>query len=292
MRRGIWMLGIATLGVGVWRPTYLLYRDFFQGLPDLSSKYGSGSYALITGASDGIGKAFADQLASQGFNLVLIGRNEKKLEYISQKIKAEFGVDVDIIVQDLQDAADPATYQSIYQRVENYDLSILVNNVGAYTKKDITELNHQEINHMVFLNTLSMVHLSNELFEKLSTRHTKSAIINVSSIVGRYAFGGASVYSATKAFNYNFSQSLAQELKGKIDVMTLCPGKTLTQMHPGAKKTWSCVSADDCVNSALKDLGRRTLSYGASSHEILGWLMGIVPESLRLSVLYTFYRKP
>lgn len=103
-------------------------------------------------------------------------------------------------------------------------------------------------------------------------------------MLGRYPMSGSTVYTATKGHNYAFSLGLTHEVKKNVDVLTFCPARVQTNMHPGLKESFSCPKSDDSVEGALRDLGSRYISYGSIGHDLMGWSVGLLPESLRLYV--------
>ncbi|CAG9313488.1 unnamed protein product [Blepharisma stoltei] len=126
-----------------------------------------------------------------------------------------------------------------------------------------------------------MAHFTNILLNQFAHRGTRSAVINVSS---KYPLCGATVYSATKCYNYGFSMAMAHEYKDIADVLTLCPGRVKTNMNINEKIGFFCPLPDKVAEGALRDLGTRKLSYGAPGHELIGWGLGFLPENLRIDL--------
>ena len=195
---------------------------------NIAKRYGRGSYVLITGASDGIGRQFALQLAKHGFNIILLSRSQEKLEKVDKEIKKAFPQTITlIVVSDLANGYDPNIYEKIYDQVKHLDISILINNAGLMWHGNFLNASVKENNDLTIVNTLPVVHLTHTILPLLNKRINKhSAVINMSSVVTIHPTSFMSVYSGTKAFVDSFSRALELEYP-KIDFLTARPGKTL-----------------------------------------------------------------
>jgi short-subunit dehydrogenase len=188
-------------------------------------------YALITGASAGIGKEFAKQLAQLGWNLLLLARRQEKLEELSKQLSNQYNIDAQYYVCDL---ADPSQPQQIFQYCQQsqLDIAMLVNNAGYgvpgdFEKNDYTV--HQD-NLQVMLN--SVVEICH-LFYPLMIKQEFGRIINVASLAGfAPPTAGHTLYGGIKSFVIRFSHSLHLEALDKgVHVTALCPGFTYTEFH-------------------------------------------------------------
>ncbi|MBZ9758309.1 SDR family oxidoreductase [Mesorhizobium sp. ESP6-5] len=189
--------------------------------------------AVITGASSGIGKAFAERLASDGYDIVLVARRRDRLESVAREIKAG-GAYAEIIVADL---ALSEGIDTVEQRIRAGDVSLLVNNAGFQTYMPFVELSIDRAQEEVAVQVTAVMRLSHAALPAMIARG-EGAIINVSSLL---SFSGSmnspfmpkrSVYAATKAFVTTFSELLAAELQGKgILVQALCPAVVRTEFH-------------------------------------------------------------
>jgi short-subunit dehydrogenase len=185
--------------------------------------------ALVTGASSGIGKEFACQLASRGFNLCLVARRETLLDSLAKEINSRYGMTALPLVADLSSAAGIEKVESWI--LSHPGLSMLVNNagfgaVGNFDKEEINS--HLE---MIAVHVQATVRLTHASIPGMIARR-QGAIINVSSISAIMPLGGNATYGATKAYLNSFSRTLAFELKGSgIKVQALCPGFTHTGFH-------------------------------------------------------------
>src|SRR5687768_4695276 len=189
------------------------------------------STALITGATSGIGREFAVQLAERGHDVVLVARDRARLENLSDELRAKYGVSAEILAADLSDRAETG---KVAERLadEARPVDLLVNNAGAahrrrFLENDITE----EEAHFDLLCRAVMV-LSHAAGRAMRTRG-HGAIVNVSSVAG---FVSSGTYSAEKSFVTVFSEALSQDLAGTgVTVTALCPGFTHTEFHERAK---------------------------------------------------------
>ena len=190
-------------------------------------------YALITGASGGIGLELSYLCAEDGYNLILIARSEDKLKDISDEITGNYDVDVKIICKDL---SDPSSAKEIYERVhgEQLDVSILINNAGFGGTGSFAETDLKNELEMMQVNMVSLVELTKYFLPVMITeKHGK--IMNVASTAAFVPGPFMSIYYATKAFVLSFSEALANELKGTgVTVTALCPGPTYTDFQKRA----------------------------------------------------------
>lgn len=180
-------------------------------------------YALITGASKGIGKSMAIALARRKINLLLIARSGGELSALQTEIKNQYSVEVDILSIDLSQAQAPkAVYNWITER--NYAIHILINNAGYGLWGKFEELDLSAQLEMCQLNMITITSLCHLLLPILSTEK-KAYILNVCSTAAYQAVPTLAIYSATKAFILSFTRALRFELKdGPVSVSCLSPG--------------------------------------------------------------------
>lgn len=199
------------------------------------------SAALITGASSGIGLVFAEELARQNKNLVLVARSGNKLEQIADKLQSESSIIVKTIPQDLTEnnAVDRIFTQL---ETENITIDFLINNAGFgdYGLFSQTEWSKQE--KMIQLNILALVELVHKYLPIMIDRGS-GKIINVASIAAFQSMPYVSVYAATKAFVLNFTEALwAENQNTGVKFLALCPGPTKTEFFNQAG--WQQFSAN------------------------------------------------
>lgn len=185
--------------------------------------------ALITGASSGIGEAFARRLAAQGFDLTLVARREERLRTLAGELSAAHGVRADVLVADLGRDED---IDRVASAIGTYSsLTLLVNNAGFGTRGEFADVPVARHLEMIRVHDVATVALTWAALPGMIERGS-GAIINVSSIAAYFPSGGGATYTATKAYLNNFSEALAAELREKgVWVQALCPGFTYSEFH-------------------------------------------------------------
>ena len=181
--------------------------------------------ALITGASSGIGYELTKQFAQNGYNLVLIARNEAKLNQLAADLEKTYHISVKVLPKDLSKAAAP---DEIYEQLqaESIHVDVLVNNAGFATYGLFTEGDLNAELQMMQLNMVTLTHLSKLFLQGMLKRKT-GKIMNVASTASFQPGPLMAVYYATKAYVLSFSEALANEVKDQgITVTALCPGPT------------------------------------------------------------------
>lgn len=183
--------------------------------------------ALITGASGGLGLAFAHKFAENNYNLVLVARSEDKLRQLASDLQSAHGITARVLPGDLTDADLPATLHSTLQD-EGVAVDVLVNNAGFASYGLFHELDLQRELNMIQLNIAALTHLTHRFLGDMVARD-QGRILNVASTAAFLPGPLMAVYYASKAFVLHFSEALANELKGTgVTVTTLCPGPTRT----------------------------------------------------------------
>jgi hypothetical protein len=215
--------------------------------------------ALITGASSGIGEAFARTLAAKGMDLVLVARSEDKLRALARQLNELYSRRVEVVAADL---AAPGSAAKVHAAAEALGMKVdlLVNNagfgtVGAFLRQD-AERERQE----VMLNAAAVVDLAHA-FVPAMVEHGRGGVINIASMAAFQPLPYMSVYAATKAFVLSFSQGLRGEVRGKgLKVLAVCPGPVDTPFFEatgnaklrGTVPKASMVTVDDVVRAALR----------------------------------------
>jgi len=182
------------------------------------------SFALVTGASQGLGRVFAHALAARGQNVILVARSRDKLEDLAKELQGSLRIIAEVLEFDLASpSAGPRLAQEVRDR--KLDVNLLVNNAGFGVRGEFQTLTLQSQMEMVRLNNDAVVELTYSLLPSLM-EHPQAGIINVSSAAGFQPVPYASLYSATKSFLTNFSLGLQEELRSsRVSVVTLCPGR-------------------------------------------------------------------
>ncbi|SDU39036.1 hypothetical protein SAMN05216237_4954 [Pseudomonas yamanorum] len=184
-------------------------------------------YALITGASSGIGAVYADRLARAGYDLILVARNQQRLEQLAIHLKASTQRDVEVIAADLNLPADLAHIAQLAQ--DDSRISLLVNNAGVGATASLLESDADKMDAMILLNVLALTRLAKAAATNFVAQG-RGTIINIGSIVALAPKVLNGVYGGTKAFVQAFSESLQHELSDKgVVVQVVLPGATATE---------------------------------------------------------------
>jgi short-subunit dehydrogenase len=187
----------------------------------------TGKTALITGASSGIGAAFAHALAAQGAHLVLVARSEDKLRDLATTLASQHPIRVEVLAVDL---SRPQAGQQLFAATQQLGLSIdiLINNAGFATYGSFDRLDAEREQQEIMLNVAAVVDLTHRFLPAMLARRSGS-ILNVSSTAAFQPIPYMAVYSASKAFVLSFSEALWGEYRNKgIRVLAFCPGATST----------------------------------------------------------------
>lgn len=191
-----------------------------------SERYGP--VAVVTGASSGIGRAFAELLAAKGLNLILVARREDRLNTLVESLTEKHGVEVETLALDL---ASPSAINRIAQATEGKDIGLLVSNAGFGLKGPHEDNDPEMMTDMLQVNCQAPLQLSHRLIPHLKSRG-RGGIIITSSVEGLMGVPNSAAYAASKAFTNSLGESLWGELSPLgIDVLALCPGSTDTEAH-------------------------------------------------------------
>ena len=251
--------------------------------------------AVITGASSGIGAAFARALAARGHDLLLTGRRINALETEAQKIRERCSVRVDIWPVEL---AERAEVQAFAQYLQSQPVDTLINNAGYGIQCRFDGLAYEKWETMMQVHALAPMQLCRSVIPQMKDRRC-GRIINVSSMAAFFPMPGNAVYSSSKGFLNQFSEGLSMELSPfDIQVQALCPGFTRSDFHQRMAQThrpftmqrfmrWQ--SAEHVVTASLRSLERGSLyCIPGFSNWMLITMGRLVPRSWwrRLAPLY------
>lgn len=217
--------------------------------------------AVVTGATSGIGAAFARQLAGRGHQLVLVARDAARLNEYAAQLREEYGVPVDVLPADL---ASEAGREPVAARLSDpaHPVDLVVNSAGISLNTPFLRSSPESETRLLQLNVHAVMRLTLAALPGMVQRR-RGAVINVSSVAGFGAAMPGSTYSASKAWVTNFTESVALSVaRFGVRVMALCPGYVRTEFHQRAgidmSKTprWLWIDADALVRDALRDLDR------------------------------------
>jgi 17beta-estradiol 17-dehydrogenase / very-long-chain 3-oxoacyl-CoA reductase len=224
--------------------------------PPRGDRYGAGSWAVITGGSEGIGLGFAVELAREGFHVCLLSRSAAKLEAArAEVLAANPRVQVRLVPVDFRGGSSLAFWDELHAHVADLDVSILVNNVGINHTEHFEALDEQFLLDIVQVNCTAQAMMTRKLIGGMLRRGPRSAVIAVSSVAGQRPLLYLSPYSATKAFNDFFSRALALEFAEKIDVLSLRPGYVVSGMSKLTAKGGFVLDRYECAAGCLDKLG-------------------------------------
>lgn len=214
---------------------------------------------LITGASTGIGATYADRFANRGHDLVLVARDNIRMEALAVHLRRETGVKVDILRADLTNVRDLAQVEARLR--DDHRIGLLINNAGTAPAGGFVDQNPDEIARIVSLNAMAPVRLASAVAPRFA-QAGQGAIVNIGSVIGLAPEYGATVYGATKAFVLFLSQSLHAELGSKgVYVQAVLPAVTRTAIweHAGkdVNKLPAVMEVGELVDAALAGFDRR-----------------------------------
>jgi len=255
----------------------------------------SGSTALVTGASSGIGADVARELADHGHAVTLVARREDRLTALAEELEAKRHVRTDVIACDVSDAgARDRLVEEI--RARGLAVSILVNNAGFGSAGPFQELDLDGELRMVRTNVEAVVHLCGVYIPPMIERG-EGTVLNVASTAAFQPLPRQGTYSASKAFVLSFTEVLSSDLKGTgVTATALCPGPVRTEFmdqHEGfdvASPDFVWMSSEDCARTAVKGLerGKRVVVPGVGNR--IGTLAGQhAPRSVLLAAARRFY---
>jgi short-subunit dehydrogenase len=223
-------------------------------MESFTEKYGP--WALVTGASSGIGVEFANRLAANGMNVVLVARREDRLRALATELETEYSIETKVVATDLSrdDFLEP-----LRDATADLEIGLLVNNAGFATSGHLLDNDLDAELAMLHVNSRAPLVLSHH-FGRRMRKQGKGGIIFVSSIVAHSGTPGWSNYAATKAFDLTLSDGIARELKGDgVSVIAVSPGATQTEFwQVTGGKPLLPLTPQHVVQSALRGLGRRS----------------------------------
>lgn len=250
-----------------------------------------GDWALVTGATDGIGKGFCFELAKKGMNIVLVSRNKAKLEAVAQEIEQKFNVKTKVI--DIDFTQDRDVQQRIESEIKDITVGVLINNVGmSYEHPEYflqVEGGGDRCRALVDCNINSMLAVTRAVLPAMVARR-KGAVINMSSYSAHCA-PLLSVYGASKAFVIQWSSDLEMEYRDQgITLLCAAPYFVVSNMSKIRRASITTPTADVYAASVLAQLGTTTFTYGYWAHDLVAFVMsllGPIGPRVTLSVLHT-----
>jgi 17beta-estradiol 17-dehydrogenase / very-long-chain 3-oxoacyl-CoA reductase len=275
----------------VYKFLRFLYRNLIRKRHNLQDRYGENSWALVTGATDGIGKAICLDLARSGFNIILVSRNLDKLNKVATEIqKVKSTIQTHVIAFDFNLKNKLEDYVEAFENLqEKFDISILVNNVGTDQHNTFERVKLDLIYSSININIIPQTILTRLFINKFNRRFDRSAIINLSSYAGEYPFPMKALYAATKIYNHYLSVGLMEETKEylKIDWLSVKPLEVETILSTTKADGFLVITPSQCAKAILDDLGYEGETYTHIAHKIQAYLVNLVPKC----ILYEVYRR-
>jgi len=214
--------------------------------------------AVVTGASAGLGAAYAQRLADRGYDLILVARNAARLETLASDIRSRTGRAVDVISADLTDAAQISVVEERLRTDES--IEVLINNAGGGLFTPLTTSDAAASEALINLNVTSLTRLTTAVLPGLTARG-RGTVVNVSSALALNILPVSAVYSGTKSYVLTFTQALQQELaESPVVVQAVLPGAVRTEFWDGSGADLGAfpdewiMSAGDVVDAALAGL--------------------------------------
>ncbi len=250
---------------------------------DTTFKRRYGPTALITGASDGIGRAFAGHLAAQGFDLILVARREAVLQDLAQELDDLYGTKARVIALDL---SRPSAVSDLIAMTEAEPVGLVVAAAGFGSIGPFLDLDGLAESAMVDLNCRSVVELTYGFGQRLQ-RQGRGGIVLFSSLVGFSGAPLAATYAATKGFVQGFAEGIAPEMRSfGVDVLSVAPGPVGTGFAARAGMQMGKAETPETVaRVSLAALGRRTTVRPGFLAKFLGWSLATLPRWGRVRVL-------
>lgn len=242
-------------------------------------------FAMITGASSGIGVAYAERLAKRGLNLILVARRQDRLEEIAASIRESDRL-VEIVVADLADAKDLLRVEALLSA--RSDIDVLINNAGLGALGSMAKVSADALENLIKINVVALTRLSHAVLPGFTQRN-HGTIVNIASMIAVMPAPAAAAYSGSKAYVMNFTRSLQMEFaKTKIAVQAVFPGPVRTEFFEASGfKTApfpdeSFMSAEQLVDCALMALDRGELICFPSLDDVSNWT-GFEESRVKLS---------
>ena len=246
--------------------------------------------AIITGASSGIGKEFALELAKQGFDLIITARRQDRLEELKKQLEKKYHIQVTVRVADL---SIPEEAIAFADEVMAEPIEILINNAGFGKVGDFHETDLMEELSMIQTN-IAALHI---LSKKFILTQNRGYILNMSSIAGHVPSPGFATYGASKAYVLSLSQALAHELEvagSKISVTAYCPGPVRTEFFDvaGTNNKMPTISAKHCAKAGLFAMfNRKSVAFSDLSTNLLHKGIRLLPTKIATALDYKIQKE-
>ncbi|KPA81974.1 putative mitochondrial short-chain dehydrogenase [Leptomonas pyrrhocoris] len=278
-------IGAAALGVVLFKVLSFVKINYMTSL-NMKKRYGkAGDWAVVTGASEGIGHAMAIDLGRRGFNVCVIARTQSKLDSVIEELK-QIGVEGKAIPFDFA-SATPQNYDKLFAELDKIQIAVLINNVGvnySYTNY-FDEVDLETDLRILKVNCEATVRMTKYIVPKMKAKRS-GAIVVMGSVSAVVPAPFLCTYAGTKAFNVAFGSSLHYELKEfGIDVLAVSPNMVVSKMTQGVstrkpRETFLMVNAAKMAHQTLNKLGSVPKTPGHVNHAFLEAVMTSLPVNL------------
>lgn len=263
---------------------YFVYRHYIRKPNDVSQRYGENTWALITGATDGIGKGIAIDFAKKGFNIILVSRSQEKLNNVQDEIQklTDYKIQIKTVAFDFTQKFLVQDYEEAFSFVRDLDLSVLINNVGWTSTKRFNFYEGKVIQDHININVVPQIILTNMFLNQLTGRSgLKSLIVNVASFASTCQGAKFTIYNGVKACSVAHSKLVHYENKTNLDCMVVRPMFVETPLtKPLNKKEGdlNTISVETLTESLSKQYGHDFDTFGAARHEWQARLTLCIPN--------------
>jgi len=240
-----------------------------------------GEWAIVTGCTDGIGKAVAEELAMRGMKMILVSRNPQTLKAQADELGRKYNVEIKIVPVDFSGASDSKLFKAFEETVSGLDIGVLINNVGvSYDHAQyFGALTRDKIQQIINVNIFGTVWLTHMVLPGMQQRK-RGAIVNVSSISATFREPLYAVYTGTKAFVDNFSFSLHYEYRQfGIRVQSQIPALVTSKLSKVRHSSFFCPAPATFAKSMMRQLGHGPALNIAYWPHFLQSLVALMPES-------------
>lgn len=239
---------------------------------DFKTKYGE--WAVITGASSGIGKALGYEIAKKGLNLILVARGQANLEKVADDVQSKFKVSIKIVVADL---TSQEGINEVISKTQQYDIGLLVLSAGMGNNGSFIKTNLNKELQVIELNIVSTLKLLHHFTKEMEIRK-KGGVLLISSLTALMPSPYFSNYAATKSYIFGLATSLYGELKSKgLDISVLSPGVTDTPMSESTGIDWSktpvkTMAPEDVAKETIQKFGKKLSIIPGKGNRIMAFI--------------------
>ena len=247
----------------------------------LTKKYGQ--WAIVTGASSGIGKAFAEQLAEANFNIVLTARRLNLLQELAADLQSRYGIETKIVEGDL---TDDRTIENLLWATENLNVGLAVMNAGFGTSGDFVRSNLDKELEMLDLNCKTLFVLTHHFGKKFAAQK-RGGIVLLSSIVAFQGVPFAAHYAATKAYVQTLGEAISIEVEPfGVDILVAAPGPVKSGFGERADMDLgNAINPDTIIPEILRALGKKSIVFPGMWTKFLTWSLRTVPRWGKIRIM-------